>query len=192
MVISVCILALGCTLAICHARGYQLQAVQPRKHALRYLGIGHLQLTELWSDDQCAVHPPIPQSMLQPHVPRLRIVTMTISMLQLVPISTFSSQFCAADQEPMCSCIFCICIVGADCRINGLTHINLTKLDVLSDLETIKLGIAYNLDGKRITTVPAQLELLEAVTVEYEEHPGWQSDISKVSRSTGLVCAGLQ
>ena len=82
------------------------------------------------------------------------------------------------------------------CRINGLTHINLTKLDVLSDLATIQLGVAYSLHGQRITTVPAQLEALEAVTVEYEELPGWQSDLSKVGpwvRTAGsvLIVVGL-
>lgn len=65
-------------------------------------------------------------------------------------------------------------------RINGLTHINLTKLDVLSDMDTLQLGMAYNVNGRRLTTVPAQLEVLEAVTVEYEELPGWKSDISNV------------
>lgn len=65
--------------------------------------------------------------------------------------------------------------------INGLTHINLTKLDVLSDMDTLQLGMAYNVNGRRLTTVPAQLEVLEAVTVEYEELPGWKSDISNVS-----------
>ena len=69
------------------------------------------------------------------------------------------------------------------CSINGLTHINLTKLDVLSDLATIRLGVGYQLHGKPIFTVPAQLELLEAVTVDYEELPGWQRDISKAGPS---------
>lgn len=68
----------------------------------------------------------------------------------------------------------------AACRVNGLTHINLTKLDVLSQLDTIKLGVRYTLNGQPITSVPAQLEQLKQVKVEYEELPGWQSDISKV------------
>lgn len=68
------------------------------------------------------------------------------------------------------------------CRVNGLTHINLTKLDVLSQLDTIKLGVRYTLNGQPITSVPAQLEQLEQVQVEYEELPGWQSDISKVDQ----------
>ena len=66
-------------------------------------------------------------------------------------------------------------------RINGLTHINLTKLDVLSELETIKLGVAYKVDGKTITSVPSEIATLEKVEMVYEDIPGWQSDISKAS-----------
>lgn len=65
-------------------------------------------------------------------------------------------------------------------RINGLTSINLTKLDVLSDLDTIRLGTAYQVGGKTVTAVPATIEALEAVEVVYEDLPGWKQDISKV------------
>lgn len=70
------------------------------------------------------------------------------------------------------------CLLYA-CTINGLTHINLTKLDVLSDLDVIKLGVAYKLEGKETKQVPAQIKALEAVDVVYEELPGWKEDISK-------------
>ena len=65
-------------------------------------------------------------------------------------------------------------------RINGLTHINLTKLDVLSHLDVIRVGAAYELDGKRLTSVPASIAELERVKVVYEDLPGWKSDISGV------------
>lgn len=66
-------------------------------------------------------------------------------------------------------------------RINGFTHLNLTKLDVLSTLPEIKLGVGYRTtSGELLTSVPADLEVLEGVTVEYETMPGWQTDISKV------------
>lgn len=66
------------------------------------------------------------------------------------------------------------------CRVNGLTHLNLTKLDVLSELDTIQLGVAYRLHGKEIAAVPATIEELEALEVIYEALPGWKQDISKV------------
>ena len=65
------------------------------------------------------------------------------------------------------------------CRINGLTHINLTKLDCLDALDTIKLGVQYKLDGKTLSSLPADLSILEAAEVVYEDIPGWKSDISK-------------
>ena len=52
------------------------------------------------------------------------------------------------------------------CRINGLTHLNITKLDVLSDLEEIKIGLGYKTkEGVTLTSVPADLETLEGVEV---------------------------
>lgn len=56
---------------------------------------------------------------------------------------------------------------------------NLTKLDVLSDLATIKLGVSYTINGKTITGIPSEIADLEKVEVVYEDIPGWQSDISE-------------
>ena len=69
-------------------------------------------------------------------------------------------------------------------RINGLSHINLTKLDVLSDLDEIPIAVAYKLpDGKVLTaSVPADIETLELVEVVYEVLPGWKCDISQVRK----------
>jgi len=66
-----------------------------------------------------------------------------------------------------------------------LTHINLTKLDVLDELETIKLGVGYKVDGKTITSVPSEIATLEKIEMVYEDIPGWQSDISKVRKASG-------
>ena len=65
-------------------------------------------------------------------------------------------------------------------RVNGLTHLNLTKLDVLSDLATIRIGTAYTLDGVTSANVPAAVSDLERVDVVWEDLPGWLCDISKV------------
>lgn len=66
-------------------------------------------------------------------------------------------------------------------RLNGFTYLNLTKLDVLSDLDEIKIGVAYRTaDGKDLPTVPCDLEVLEGVEVVYETLPGWKTDISGV------------
>ncbi|KDD73336.1 adenylosuccinate synthetase, partial [Helicosporidium sp. ATCC 50920] len=69
------------------------------------------------------------------------------------------------------------------CRINGFSHINLTKLDVLSGQKEIKVGVAYRKkDGQTLSSVPSDLGLLESADVEYATFAGWEADISKVRR----------
>jgi adenylosuccinate synthase len=63
-------------------------------------------------------------------------------------------------------------------RLNGLTAINLTKLDVLDDFETIKIGTKYLYKGEELRDFPASLEILGQVEVIYEEMPGWKTRIN--------------
>eukprot|EP00899_Mesostigma_viride_P000861 jgi/Mesvir1/10776/Mv13836-RA.1 len=71
--------------------------------------------------------------------------------------------------------------------INGFTSLNLTKLDVLSGFPTIKIGVGYVLpDGTKLPSVPANLEVLEKVKVDYEIMEGWTEDISKARSYTDL------
>ncbi len=58
------------------------------------------------------------------------------------------------------------------CRLNGCDEVAIMKLDVLDGFETIKVCVAYEVDGKQTTTVPSDLE---KVTPVYEELPGWES-----------------
>ena len=51
---------------------------------------------------------------------------------------------------------------------------------MLSDLETIQLGVGYRLRGEKLKSVPSLIEDLEAVSVDYEFIPGWLCDISQV------------
>ncbi|KAI3844858.1 hypothetical protein MKW92_048538 [Papaver armeniacum] len=76
------------------------------------------------------------------------------------------------------------------CQINGFSSLNLTKLDVLSSLQEIKLGISYKtVDGIPITSFPADLSVLEQLQVEYEVLPGWQTDISGIRNYEELPLA---
>ncbi len=70
--------------------------------------------------------------------------------------------------------------------INGLKEIVVTKLDVLDELESIKICTAYKHKGKVIEDFPAEVEVLSEVEPVYEEHPGWKQDISKVSKYNNL------
>ena len=70
-------------------------------------------------------------------------------------------------------------VVGYSARINGLTHLAVTKLDILKDLDPVKLCVAYEYNGKRIENIPAQISSLEKCRPLYEEMDGWHEDISK-------------
>lgn len=63
--------------------------------------------------------------------------------------------------------------------INGFTAINLTKLDVLTGLDEVKIGVAYKYKGQYLDTMPACLKTLSECEVQYEVLPGWSEDISK-------------
>ncbi len=68
----------------------------------------------------------------------------------------------------------------------GFTGISLMLLDILSGLEQIKICTAYKVDGKIITTVPANNKLYEKCEPVYETLPGWKEDISKVTSFSQL------
>ena len=61
---------------------------------------------------------------------------------------------------------------------NGLTSICVTKLDVLTGLDRIRICVAYNINGKRIDHMPADIRSLAQCEPVYEELPGWNEDIS--------------
>jgi adenylosuccinate synthase len=59
-------------------------------------------------------------------------------------------------------------------RINGLTGMIITKLDILDNLAEIPVGVEYELDGKIVSDFPAEIETLESLHVRYITRPGWQ------------------
>lgn len=63
-------------------------------------------------------------------------------------------------------------------RINGLTDIALTKLDVLSEFDPLKVCVAYETDEGRFDEFPRQQRVLYESRPVYEELPGWAEDIS--------------
>jgi len=58
--------------------------------------------------------------------------------------------------------------------INYYDSLNLTKLDVLDTFETLKIAIAYKVDGEELDSYPADLDILGRAEVVYHEMPGWQ------------------
>ena len=63
-------------------------------------------------------------------------------------------------------------------RINGLTDIFLTKLDVLTGMERIPVCVAYEVDGVTVTELPMTQTGFHHATPIYEDLPGWSEDIS--------------
>jgi len=66
-------------------------------------------------------------------------------------------------------------------RTNGLTGIALTKMDVLNDLESVKVCTAYRHGEQLLEEFPQDYDVLKECTPVYEEIPGWQSDISALN-----------
>jgi adenylosuccinate synthase len=68
-------------------------------------------------------------------------------------------------------------VVNHSIRINGIQGITITKLDVLNDLDKIKVCVGYHLKGKVIHHVPSNVETLNAAEPVYEELDGWKTEI---------------
>lgn len=64
--------------------------------------------------------------------------------------------------------------------VNSVTSIMLNKLDILSGIETIRLCVAYELDGRRIEAWPSSADLLARATPIYEDFAGWPEAIHDV------------
>jgi adenylosuccinate synthase len=70
--------------------------------------------------------------------------------------------------------------------VNSVSSIMLNKLDILSGIETIRMAVAYTVDGQRIDNWPASAAVLARATPVYEEFPGWAEDIHDVRAMTDL------
>ncbi len=71
-------------------------------------------------------------------------------------------------------------------KINGLTSLAVTKLDVLDDLDKISICVAYDIDGRSITDFPTDIYRLEKCKPIYEEMPGWKTDTTAIKEYENL------
>jgi adenylosuccinate synthase len=72
-------------------------------------------------------------------------------------------------------------VVASDAvRLNGLTGLAITKLDVLSGQSTLKIAREYKLENKKFAAMPENIKEASAVKPVYEEVSGWQEEISEV------------
>ncbi|MBU4149792.1 MAG: adenylosuccinate synthase [Candidatus Omnitrophica bacterium] len=71
-------------------------------------------------------------------------------------------------------------IVRHAVNVNGLSEIVVTKLDVLDEMEKIKICTGYKYKGKIYNDFPADLVVLENCTLIYEEYKGWMRDTTAI------------
>jgi adenylosuccinate synthase len=72
-------------------------------------------------------------------------------------------------------------LVKNSVEINGIDQVVITKIDVLDELDTIKICVAYEYKGKTYTNIPGDPRFLLECSPVYEEHPGWISDTSNIT-----------
>ena len=77
-------------------------------------------------------------------------------------------------------------LVNYAVRINGMDSMVLTKIDVLSDFDKIKICTSYKYNGETIKEFPVNLEILENCIPVYEEMEGWKGDISQITKYVDL------
>jgi adenylosuccinate synthase len=77
-------------------------------------------------------------------------------------------------------------IVRKAVRISGVSSLALTKLDVLTGLDPLRICVGYRVDGATIDEVPASASMLARVEPIYEEQSGWHQSISGVDRLEAL------
>jgi adenylosuccinate synthase len=71
-------------------------------------------------------------------------------------------------------------------RLNGVTEIALTLLDVLDSFETIRVGTAYQLNEVSVGYIPARNDLLQQVVPVFTEVPGWQTETTGARTASDL------
>jgi adenylosuccinate synthase len=70
--------------------------------------------------------------------------------------------------------------------LSGFDELAVTNLDGLDELEEVSICVAYELDGQRITTPPANPDAWERCKPIYETHPGWKQDLSGIRNYADL------
>src|SRR5881392_1516247 len=101
-------------------------------------------------------------------------------------IRTLGGEFGATTGRPRRCGWFDAVVVRYAVRVNGLTGLAVTKLDVLDSFAQIPVCVGYRLDGEPFDSMPAEVERLNRVEPAYETLPGWQRSLSHVRRLADL------
>ena len=101
-------------------------------------------------------------------------------------IRELGGEFGATTGRPRRCGWFDAVVVRYAVRVNGLTGLAVTKLDVLDTFAEIPVGVGYRLDGQVIDSMPADVETIGRVEPIYEKVPGWQRPLTAVRRLADL------
>lgn len=94
-------------------------------------------------------------------------------------LRTWGGEFGATTGRPRRCGWFDAMVVRKAVRVNGITGLAITKVDVLDKLPEIQICVGYKIDGKEIEDLPVQMREFENVEPVLETMPGWMSDTSK-------------
>ena len=104
-------------------------------------------------------------------------------------IRELGGEFGATTGRPRRCGWFDAVVVRYAVRVNGLTGLAVTKLDVLDTFAEIPVGVGYRLDGDTIDSMPPDVETIGRVEPIYETLPGWQKQLTEVRRLADLPAA---
>jgi len=101
-------------------------------------------------------------------------------------IRELGDEFGATTGRPRRCGWFDAVVVRYAVRVNGLTGLAVTKLDVLDSFSEIPVCVGYRCDGESLDSMPAEVERLARVEPVYETLPGWQKSLNHVRRLADL------
>lgn len=104
-------------------------------------------------------------------------------------IRELGDEFGATTGRPRRCGWFDAVVVRYAVRVNGLTDLAVTKLDVLDTFAEIPVCVGYRLDGEPLDSMPADLERIERVQPVYEQLPGWRKPVHDARRLADLPAA---
>jgi adenylosuccinate synthase len=101
-------------------------------------------------------------------------------------IRTAGNEFGAVTGRPRRCGWFDVPLLRYTAEVNGFDSLIITKLDVLDDLETIPVCVAYEVDGKIMTQMPSSTRGMEAIRPIFDQLPGWKTSTRGTTQLSAL------
>ena len=101
-------------------------------------------------------------------------------------VRTLGGEYGATTGRPRRCGWFDAVVVKLAVRVNGLSRLAVTKLDVLDTLEEIKICTGYRHGGKVYQNYPAEIWVQDGLEPIYESHPGWLSSTKEAKTFSDL------